>query len=167
MRIIKKLFTRKKIIGRKEKSPALDLELCARFQSGDLSAFPELSDSYSKLLDTVVAKYINEVLPTNELMLHAKIGLLKAAHRFDESKMVSFRLYAIWWMRQVIMKALHEQESITHIPEMLIFQFHDILHAFTRRENVLSEGIENPKQSEKKKTSEIVKLRNLNKPDVN
>lgn len=146
MRIIKKLFTRKKITRRKKKSPALDLELCARFQSGDLSAFPELSDSYSKLLSTVVAKYEKQGLPSNELMLHAKIGLLKAAHRFDESKMVSFRLYAIWWMRQVLLKAINEQQRIVHVPEMLIFQLHDVLHAFTRRESVLTEGFEERKK---------------------
>lgn len=140
------------------------MELCTRFQSGDLSAFPELSDSYSKLLNTVVAKYEKQGLPSNELMLHAKIGLLKAAHRFDESKMVSFRLYAIWWMRQVIMKALHEQERIEKVPEMLIFQLHDILHAFTRRENILLEGFEETNQVDKQRGRDILNLRKPNKP---
>lgn len=146
MRIIKKLFSRKKITRRKKKSAAHELELCARFQAGDLSAFPELTDVYSKLLDTIVVKYKNQGLPADELLLHAKIGLLKAAHRFDESKMASFRLYAIWWMRQVLLKSVQEQQRIARVPEMLIFQLHDVLHAFTRRESTLWEGVEEGKK---------------------
>lgn len=155
MRIIRKLFSRKKSARRKKKTAAHDLELCSRFQAGDLAAFPALVKSYAKLLHIVTEKYANRGLPDDELLLHAKLGLLKAAHRFDESKMVSFRLYAIWWMRQVLTKALHEQERIAHVPEMLIFQLHDVLHTFTRRESVLSE-------SSVKKETHAAKLRRLN-----
>ncbi len=163
MRVLKQLI-RKKIVRRKKKSASLDLELCNRFQSGDFTAFPELSKCYAKLLKTVADKYANQGLPADELMLHAKIGLLKAAHRFDESKMVSFRLYAIWWMRQVALKALHEQARIMQVPEMRILQLHDIHHAFTRREDILLEGVEEANHAAKQRTSEILHLRKPHQP---
>jgi DNA-directed RNA polymerase sigma subunit (sigma70/sigma32) len=92
-------------------------------------------------------------------MLHAKIGLLKAAHRFDESKMVSFRLYAIWWMRQVILKALHEQARIEQIPEMLILQLHNLMRSFTRREQLLLEGFEETNQIAVPKINTVLRLK--------
>jgi len=163
MRILKQ-FIRKKITRRKKKTASIDLELCNRFQSGDFTAFPELSKSYTKLIKTVADKYANQGLPADELLLHAKIGLLKAAHRFDESKMVSFRLYAIWWMRQVVLKALHEQARIEQVPEMLILQLNDLLHTFTRRENVLLEGFEESNQVAKQRITEILHLKKSNEP---
>lgn len=122
-------------------SVSSDTELCARFQKGDLSAFTELAKMYSKLISTIGAKYAGKQLPKSELVLYAKIGLLKAAHRYDESKMVSFRLYAIWWMRQSIMKAILEQVKIEQVPEMLIHNMRDIIASF-RQKGVLEPGIE-------------------------
>ncbi len=114
----------------------LELELCHRLNSGDLSAYVELSKHYSKLIKTIAKKYENKGLSAAEVILYAKIGLLKAAHRYDESKMVSFRLYAIWWMRQVILKALHEQAKIDQIPEMLILNLHEILNSFRPKTSI-------------------------------
>lgn len=165
MRMLKKIFSLKKIVRRKKKSAAQDFELCSRFQAGDLTAFPELANVYAKLLNTATEKYADQGMPHGELLLHAKIGLLKAAHRFDENKMVSFRLYAIWWMRQTLLKAVHEQQQISRVPEMLIFQLHDVLHAFTRRENILNEHI-HPEDSAAKRVQRV-KLRKLKKADRN
>jgi len=120
----------------------IETELCARFQKGDLSAFTELASAYSRLVDTVAAKYDGRQLPKSELVLYAKIGLLKAAHRYDESKMVSFRLYAIWWMRQVILKALHEQARIEQIPEMLIQNMQEIIESFRQNKTILNHDLE-------------------------
>jgi len=135
----------RKKTGRRTKSRTArlsDLELCARFQKGDLLSFTELSKCYAKLLETVAEKYAGQQLPKPELILHAKIGLLKAAHRYDESKMVSFRLYAIWWMRQSILKALHEQAHIEKIPEMLIMNMHEIINSFRQEKMKLNNNLE-------------------------
>ncbi|HXH19195.1 MAG TPA: sigma-70 family RNA polymerase sigma factor [Chitinophagales bacterium] len=130
MKLIKPSVKR---LSRKKRSTVgkcSDNEVCMRFQKGDLPAFTELSKKYSKLLHAVAAKYATLRLPEEELVLYAKIGLLKAAHRYDENKMISFRIYAIWWMRQSVMKALREHARIEQIPEMLIQSMHEIMDSF-------------------------------------
>ena len=134
-RTIKKTITKSRKIGDDEYS---DTDLCTRFQKGDLPAFTELAKVYSRLVATVAAKYTGKQLPKSELILYAKIGLLKAAHRYDESKMVSFRLYAIWWMRQVVLKALNEQTRIEQIPEMLIQNMHELMESFKQNRDKLN-----------------------------
>ncbi|GIV34541.1 MAG: hypothetical protein KatS3mg031_2076 [Chitinophagales bacterium] len=120
--------SRKERLSVSRKNP--ELELCQRLNAGDLSAFVELSRHYAKLIKTVSKKYEHQGLALSEILLYAKIGLLKAAHRYDENKMVSFRLYAIWWMRQAILKALSEKAKIDEIPEILILNLHEILNSF-------------------------------------
>lgn len=155
----------KKITRRKKKTALRDFELCSRFQSGDFAIFPELADNYSSLIRTIMLKYEKQGLPNEELMLHAKIGLLKAAHRFDESKMVSFRLYAIWWMRQTVLKALNEHARITQVPEMLVTNLNELLHTFTRRSAVFpdSESNEEIQKAAGYKIRRVLTLKNLNK----
>lgn len=125
-----------------------ETELCTRFQRGDFPAFASLTDVYSRLIEAVASKYEAKQLPKSELILYAKIGLLKAAHRYDESKMVSFRLYAIWWMRQVILKALHEQAHIEQIPEMLIQNMQEIVESFRQNKMVLYPEVDRNEISE-------------------
>ena len=114
----------------------LELELCQRFKGGDLFSFSELVKLHAELMKVVIEKYMQRGLTPTELLLYAKIGLLKAAHRYDESKMVSFRLYSIWWMRQCILKALQEQAKLEMIPELLISSLQELLQTFKNSNNI-------------------------------
>ena len=42
--------------------------------------------------------------------------LIKAAHRFDETKGFKFISFAVWWIRQAILQAIAEQSRIVRLP---------------------------------------------------
>ena len=43
-------------------------------------------------------------------------GLLKAVRKFDPDHGVKFISYAVWWVRQAVLKALAEQTRSVRIP---------------------------------------------------
>ena len=49
-------------------------------------------------------------------MLFRSLGLIRAAHKFDETKGIKFISYAVWWIRQAILQALAEQSRIVRVP---------------------------------------------------
>lgn len=104
--------------------------LTKRFNEGDLEAFIELLHTHSSLIKTVAEKYENQGMTIDELVLFGKIGLIKAAHRYYDTKGVHFRTYAIWWIRQCIIKALQEKARIDQVPEILISNLFQISETF-------------------------------------
>ncbi len=91
------------------------LGLASAAQSGDLSSLNTLVNAHLSLVKTVARKYQNQGLSFQELCYTGNIGLIKACNRFDESKGVSFRTYAIWWIRQSVSKALQEHLRISEV----------------------------------------------------
>ena len=56
-----------------------------------------------------VKKYQGHGLDLSELVAIGNEGLLKAVQKFDPDQGVKFISYAVWWVRQAVLKALAEQ----------------------------------------------------------
>jgi RNA polymerase primary sigma factor len=56
-----------------------------------------------------VKKYQGHGLDLSELVAIGNEGLLKAVRKFDPDQGVKFISYAVWWVRQAVLKALAEQ----------------------------------------------------------
>ncbi|MEP6745452.1 MAG: sigma-70 family RNA polymerase sigma factor, partial [Gemmatimonadota bacterium] len=61
-------------------------------------------------------KYQGHGLDLSELVAIGNEGLLKAVRKFDPDHGVKFISYAVWWVRQAVLKALAEQTRSVRIP---------------------------------------------------
>src|SRR5437870_377105 len=61
-------------------------------------------------------KYQAPALDLSELVAIGNEELLKAVKKFDPDQGVKFISYAVWWVRQAVLKALAEQTRSVRIP---------------------------------------------------
>lgn len=58
------------------------------------------------LVFSVAIQYINRGLPLEDLIEEGRIGLIRAAEKFDSEKGYKFSTYAKWYIRQAIIRVL-------------------------------------------------------------
>jgi len=93
-----------------------EYELATRVAQGDQQAREELINSNLRLVIIVANKYKNLGLEFLDLVQEGCIGLMKAVDKFDVNKGFRFSTYAIWWIRQTIVRATFEQSRTIRIP---------------------------------------------------
>ncbi len=69
-----------------------------------------------RLVASVARKYNQRGMPIEDLMQEGTLGLIKAVDRFDWRKGHRFSTYAVWWIRQAILRALSEQSGMIRLP---------------------------------------------------
>ena len=80
---------------------------------GDKEAQNKLVQANLRFVVNVAKKYQNQGLPLDDLISEGNIGLLNAIKKFDPDKGYHFISYAVWWIRQSILKAICEIEYKT------------------------------------------------------
>lgn len=95
---------------------AEEIELAKKIRAGDQDALQELVKRNLRFVISVAKKYQNRGLPLIDLIGEGNVGLLTAARKFDPDQGVKFISYAVWWVRQAVLKALAEQTRSVRIP---------------------------------------------------
>ena len=85
-------------------------------QKGDEAAAERLVTANLRFVISYVKKYQGHGLDLSELVAIGNEGLLKAVRKFDPDQGVKFISYAVWWVRQAVLKALAEQTRSVRIP---------------------------------------------------
>lgn len=93
-----------------------EVEITKRIHQGDSAALDELVRGNLRFVVSVAKQYQNRGLTLSDLINEGNIGLIKAAHKFDETRGFKFISYAVWWIRQSIMLGISQQGKIVHIP---------------------------------------------------
>lgn len=96
--------------------PAEEKRLARRAQRGDEQAAERLVTANLRFVISYVKKYQGHGLDLSELVAIGNEGLLKAVKKFDPEHGVKFISYAVWWVRQAVLKALAEQTRSVRIP---------------------------------------------------
>jgi RNA polymerase primary sigma factor len=87
-----------------------------RAADGERVAKNKLIQANLRFVVNVAKKYQNQGLPLADLISEGNIGLMNAIERFDVSKGYHFISYAVWWIRQAILKAICEKSRMIRLP---------------------------------------------------
>ncbi len=93
-----------------------EADLARRIRVGDEEALDKLVRSNLRFVVSVAKKYQNQGVSLSDLINEGNLGLIRAGHKFDETKGIKFISYAVWWIRQAILQALAEQSRIVRVP---------------------------------------------------
>ncbi len=93
-----------------------EADLARRIRTGDGEALDKLVRSNLRFVVSVAKKYQNQGVSLSDLINEGNLGLIRAGHKFDETKGIKFISYAVWWIRQAILQALAEQSRIVRVP---------------------------------------------------
>jgi RNA polymerase primary sigma factor len=93
-----------------------EVAIARRIHDGDVDAVNALVCANLRFVVSVAKKYQNQGVSLSDLINEGNLGLMRAAHRFDETKGIKFISYAVWWIRQSVLQALAEQSRIMRVP---------------------------------------------------
>ncbi|HMD68004.1 MAG TPA: RNA polymerase sigma factor RpoD/SigA [Chitinivibrionales bacterium] len=153
-----------------------EAELAVRIRRGEKKALERLVKANLRFVVSVARNYQNQGLPLNDLINEGNLGLIKAARKFDEKKNFKFISYAVWWIRQAILKSLAEQSRIINVPLHRVGTISDIGKAQNKLEQELervptAEEIAREMGVEEREVNDILRIGNrhvsLDKPMQN
>ena len=111
-------------------TPSEELELAKKAKNGDISAKEKIVKSTLRFVITIAKKYQNHGLDLEDLISEGNIGLLIAIEKFEPSKGYKFISYAVWWIRQSILRAISDKGRMIRIPVNKTLEITKIKKAF-------------------------------------
>jgi RNA polymerase primary sigma factor len=93
-----------------------EYELAKRVRKGDPKAREKLVASNLRFVVKIAKAYQNRGISLVDLINEGNLGLIRAVGKFDERKGVRFISYAIWWIRQALLRSIAEQSKIVRLP---------------------------------------------------
>ena len=93
-----------------------EYELALKAKSGDRAAREKLLNANLRFVVSVAKKFRGQGLPLSDLINEGNIGLITALDKFEPDKGYHFISYAVWWIRQSIMKAISEKGRAVRLP---------------------------------------------------
>ena len=138
-------------------TPQEEVELAQRIKEGDEEALNKLISGNLRFVISVAKQYQHTGIPLEDLINEGNIGLITAAKRFDATRGFKFISYAVWWIRQSILKAISEKSRRIRVPANK-----------TRDTRAIAEAAMTIEQQQERAASpeEIAELLDMNVSDV-
>lgn len=125
--------------------------------AGDKAAQAKLVEANLRFVVNTAKKYQNQGLPLDDLISEGNIGLMNAIDRFDPEKGYHFISYAVWWIRQAILKAIYEKSRMIRLP---LNRANELIQIEKTKKALLTELGEEPSNAD------IARITGINEKDV-
>ena len=93
-----------------------EVELAQQAACGNAWAKEKLIKANLRFVVNIAKKYQNHGLSLSDLISEGNIGLMRAIEKYDVDRGYHFITYAVWWIRQAILKAICEKSRMIRIP---------------------------------------------------
>lgn len=93
-----------------------EIELATRAKNGDKKAKNALVAANLRFVVQTAKRYSSSGLSMEDLISEGNLGLLRAVESFEPDKGYHFISYAVYWIKQSILKAVSEKSKIIRIP---------------------------------------------------
>jgi len=104
-----------KLLNEKE-----EIELGKKIAQGCEYSEEKMVVSNLRLVVSVAKKYTNKGLSLSDLISHGNHGLIKSVQRYDHKKGYKFSTYAVWWIRQTVLRGLSEEARSIRLPSYIL-----------------------------------------------
>jgi len=84
--------------------------------AGDERARDRLVTANLRFVVNIAKKYQGQGLPLEDLVSEGNIGLMNSVKGYDPDKGYHFISYAVWWIRQAILKAINDKSRMIRLP---------------------------------------------------
>ena len=121
-----------------------EASLARRVQAGDEAARDQMIKGNLRLVVKIARDYENFGLPLLDLISEGNIGLMKAVERYDPDRGAKLSVYAAYWIKQSIRRAISDQSRTIRVP----VHVHDKLYLINRTANRLHELLGHEPSSE-------------------
>lgn len=91
-------------------------KLAVEAKNGSRVAKNKIVRANLRFVVNVAKKYQNRGIELEDLISEGNIGLMTAIDKFDVTKGYHFISYAVWWIRQAILKAICEKSRAIRLP---------------------------------------------------
>lgn len=146
-----------------------EVELAQLIKDGDEFALNKLVRANLRFVISVAKQYQNTGLTLEDLINEGNLGLIEAAKRYDHTKGFKFISYAVWWIRQSILKAAADNSRTIRLPHNRLGEIQKINRASSEFEQQMEreptdeelsdilemdiEKVQNSRKMSKKQTS--------------
>lgn len=91
-------------------------DLAAKAKAGDQAARQKIASANLRFVVNIAKKYRHSGMDMSDLISEGNVGLMTAIDKFDPQKGYRFISYAVWWIRQSILKAIYETKDAIRLP---------------------------------------------------
>jgi RNA polymerase primary sigma factor len=93
-----------------------EVRLTTLVKQGDKNALDRLVKANLRFVVSVAKQYQGQGISLPDLINEGNIGLIKSVERFDNTRGFKFISFAVWWIRQSIIKAIADHARMIRLP---------------------------------------------------